>query len=41
MVERLDDVDRADDICLLAGRWSYVEAKLEKLEMEAATLGLI
>ena len=30
MVERLDDVS-SDDICLLAQRWSYMEAKLEKL----------
>jgi hypothetical protein len=36
IVERLDDVSCADDICLLAQRWSYMEAKLEKLETEAA-----
>jgi glycosyltransferase A (GT-A) superfamily protein (DUF2064 family) len=41
MVERLDDVDCADDIFLLTQRWSYVEANLEKLEMEAAKVGLI
>jgi hypothetical protein len=36
MVERLDDVNCADDICLLAQRWSYMEANLEKLETKAA-----
>jgi hypothetical protein len=41
MVERLDDVICADDICLLAQRWSYVEVNLEKLETEAAKVGLI
>jgi len=28
-------------ICLLAQRWSYKEANLEKLETEAAKVGLI
>ena len=36
MVERLDDASCADDICLLAQRWSYMAANLEKLEREAA-----
>jgi glycosyltransferase A (GT-A) superfamily protein (DUF2064 family) len=41
MVERLDDVDCGDDICLLAQRWSDIKAKLEKLETEAAKVVLI
>lgn len=40
-MEKLDDVDCADEICLLAQRWSYIKAKLEKLEMELAKVGLM
>jgi hypothetical protein len=31
MMERLDDVDFADDIYLLAQRWCDIKAKLKKL----------
>jgi hypothetical protein len=41
MVERLDDDDSADDISLLARRWSDLKAKLEKLEIGTAKVGLI
>ena len=37
MMERLEDLDFADDICLLAQRWGDIKAKLEKLETEAAS----
>lgn len=40
MTERLEDLDFANDICLLAQRWSDIKAKLEKLETEAAKVGL-
>ena len=40
MIERLDDVDFADDLCLLAQRWSDIKAKLKKLENEATEVGL-
>jgi hypothetical protein len=39
--ERLQDLDFPDDICgLLAQRWGDTKAKLEKLETEAAMVGL-
>jgi hypothetical protein len=40
MRERLEGLDFADDICLLAQRWSDIKAKLEKLDIEAAKVGL-
>jgi hypothetical protein len=40
MMERLEYLDFADDVCLLAQRWSDTKAKLEKLEKEAAKVGL-
>jgi hypothetical protein len=40
MMERLDDVDFADDLCLLAQRSSDIKAKLKKLENEATEVGL-
>ena len=40
MMERLDDVDFADDLRLLAQRWSDIKAKLKKLENEATEAGL-
>lgn len=40
MMERLDDVDFADDICLLAQRWCDIKAKLKKLENGATEVGL-
>ena len=36
-MERLEDLDFADDICLLAQRWGDIKAKLEKFETEAKT----
>jgi hypothetical protein len=36
MVERLDDVNCADNICLPSQRWSGIKAKLEKLDTQAA-----
>jgi hypothetical protein len=36
MMKQLEDLDFADDICLLAQRWNDIKAKLEKLGMEAA-----
>lgn len=40
MMESLQDLDLADDICLLAQRRSDIEAKLEKLEKEAGKMRL-
>lgn len=40
MMERLEDFDFADDIGLIAQRWSDIKAKLEKSEKEAARVGL-
>ena len=40
MMERLEDLDSADDICLLAQRWSDIRVKLGKIETEAAKVGL-
>jgi hypothetical protein len=40
MMERLDDVDFADKLCLLAQIWSDIKAKLKKLENEATEMGL-
>ena len=40
MIDGLQDLDFADDICLLAQRWSDIKSKLERLEMEAAKVGL-
>jgi hypothetical protein len=40
MMDGLQDLDFADDICLLAQRWSDIKSKLERLEMEAAKVGL-
>jgi hypothetical protein len=40
MIKRCDDLDFADDICLLAQRWSDMTAKLEKLETEVAKVRL-
>lgn len=40
MIKRSDDLDFADDICVLSQRWSDIKAKLEKLEKEAAKVGL-
>jgi hypothetical protein len=40
MMESLEGLDFADDVCLCAQRWSDIKAKLEKLEMEAGKVGL-
>jgi hypothetical protein len=40
IIKSCDDFNFADDICLLAQRWSDRKAKLEKLEKEAAKVGL-
>jgi hypothetical protein len=40
MKERLEDLDYADDICLLAQRFCHVEEKLERLKEEAELVGL-
>jgi hypothetical protein len=40
MMERLENLDFADDTCLLAQRSSDIKAKTEKLKEEAAKVGL-
>jgi len=40
MMERLENLDFADDICLLAQRSSNIKTNTEKLEEEAAKVGL-
>jgi len=40
MINRSDDLDFADDICVLAQRRSDIKARSEKLEKEAAKVGL-
>ena len=40
MKERLEDLDYADDICLLAQRFCDMEEKLERLKEEAELVGL-
>ena len=40
MKERLEDLDHADDICLLAQRFSDMEEKLKRLKEEAELPGL-
>ena len=40
MKERLEDLDYADDICLLAHRFCDMEEKLRKLKEEAELVGL-
>jgi Reverse transcriptase (RNA-dependent DNA polymerase). len=40
MMEKLEDNDFADEICLLAQGWSDIKAKLEKLEKDATKMGL-
>jgi hypothetical protein len=40
MMEKLEDLDFAEDICLLAQSSSDIKAKTEKLEKEAAKVGL-
>jgi len=40
MKERLEDLDYADDICLLAQRFCDVEEKLKRLKEEAELVGL-
>jgi hypothetical protein len=40
MKERLEDLDYADDICLLAQRFCDVEEKLKRLKEEAESAGL-
>jgi hypothetical protein len=40
MMERLNNVDFADDICLLAQRWCDIKTKLKKLENEATEVVL-
>jgi hypothetical protein len=39
-MERLENLDFADDICLLAQRSSNIKTNTEKLEEEAAKVGL-
>jgi len=40
MKERLEDLDYADDICLLAQRFCELEVKLKRLKEEAELVGL-
>jgi hypothetical protein len=40
MKERLEDLDFADDICLLAQRFCDMEEKLKRLKEEAELVGL-
>ena len=40
MKERLEDLDYADDICLLAQRFCVMEEKLKRLKEEAELVGL-
>src|SRR5215469_7914517 len=40
MKERLEDLDYADDICLLAQRFCDMDEKLERLKEEAESAGL-
>jgi hypothetical protein len=40
MKERLEDLDYADDICLLAQRFCDMEEKLKRLKEEAELVGL-
>jgi len=40
MKERLEDLDYADDICLLALRFCGMEEKLKRLKEEAELVGL-
>jgi hypothetical protein len=40
MMERLENLDFTDDICLLAQRSSDIKAKTEKFEEDAAKTGL-
>jgi hypothetical protein len=40
MIERLENLDFADYICLVAQRSSGIKSKTEKLEEEAAKVGL-
>jgi hypothetical protein len=39
MKGRLEDLDYADDICLLAQRFCYMEEKLKRLKEEAESAG--
>jgi hypothetical protein len=39
MMERLEDLDFADDICLLVQRWSDIKTELKKLNKEPAKMG--
>jgi len=40
MKERLEDLDYADDICLLAQRFFEMEEKLKRLNEETELVGL-
>jgi len=40
MKERLENLDYADDICLLAQRFCDIEEKLKRLKEEAKLVGL-
>jgi len=40
MKERLEDLDYADDICLLAQRFCDMEEKLKRLKEEPELVGL-
>ena len=40
MKERLEDLDHADDICLIAQRFCGMEEKLKRLKEEAELVGL-
>ena len=40
MKERLEDLDYADDICLLAQRFCDMDEKLKRLKEEAESAGL-
>ena len=40
MKERLEDLDYADDICLLAQRFCGMDEKLKRLKEEAESAGL-
>lgn len=40
MTEQLEDLDFADDICLLSHTFNKMEAKLEELEVQSKQVGL-
>jgi hypothetical protein len=40
MKERLEDLDYADDICLLAQRFCDMEEKIKRMKEEAESTGL-